>query len=148
MRFIMAARLLTPEMTQTVRERVREYGELAIAADAVGLSLTQLRGVIANDEDLRLEIADAMEEHSALLYTEALRRATQGRSDVLMSKLLDARHKAFDKDAAKELAKQRNRPAALVLRTFEESPDGTVRESAEPTPAPPAEPLRIGWRAI
>jgi hypothetical protein len=115
-----------PQM-QAIRSALRDFGSLARAAAMAGVSLTRLKACVSTNQDLAEEVADALEEHSARLYECALERATDGKSDMLLKTLLEAKgpvefnrnHKPVDT----------GRPTALRLRTFDA--DGAENPAAD-----------------
>lgn len=117
----------TEQQMQAIRSAIRDFGSLARAASLAGVSLTRLKACVSTNQDLAEEVADAMEEHSARLYECALERATNGKSDMLLKTLLEAKgpvefnrnHKPIDT----------SRPTALRLRTFDV--DGTEKPAAD-----------------
>jgi hypothetical protein len=117
----------TPEQMQAIRRALHEYGNLARAAHAAGVSLTRLRASISRNEDFAAEVSDAMETHAANLYAVALERATEGKSDMLLAKLLEAKVEGFAKET--RVKPDTGRPTALRLRTFDA--DGAENPPAE-----------------
>jgi hypothetical protein len=114
-----------------IRSALHEYGNLAHAARAAGVSLTRLRASISRNQDLSEEVSDCMETHAANLYAVALERATAGGSDMLLKTLLEAKGPAEFSKAYKPV--DSNKPTALRLRTF----DAAGEEN------PPAEDVEI-----
>ncbi len=126
----------TPEQLQAIRSALKGYGSLARAAAMAGVSLTRLRGSISRSEELALEVEDALAEHAAMIYEEALRRAVEGGSDALLGKLLEAKVEGFAKET--RVKPDTGRPTALRLRTFdadgtEKSPVDDVEINPRPT---------------
>ena len=132
---------LSPEQYAVLRSVLREKGNLAMAAEMMGLSLTRLRAMATKDEDLKIEIEDALEYHGALIYSTALERATAGKSDVLLGKILEAKVTGFSKES-REPASQRNKPTGLRLRTF----DADGEENGVEDVAPKTQPLQLELR--
>jgi hypothetical protein len=117
----------TEQQMQAIRSALRDFGSLARAAAMAGVSLTRLKACVSTNQDLSEEVADALEEHASRLYETALKRATEGGSDMLLKTLLEAKgpvefnrnHKPVDT----------GRPTALRLRTF--NADGAENPAAE-----------------
>jgi len=130
---------LSEEQRLLLRNTLREQGSLPLAAHVIGVSLTRLKAMAAKDEGLKTDVEDALELHAAGLYQVALTRATEGKSDALLAKLLEARVAGFAKESRETLS-QRNRPTGLRLRTFTEDGEDTgVAQDIEPkAPNPPA----------
>jgi hypothetical protein len=147
---------LSGQAVDSLAAAVREKGSLALAAFTVGLSPTELRRLMREDESLHQALADAGEVHAGLLYAEALKRAVEGQSDTLMAKLLEARVDGFSRESRVPVA-QKGKPTGITMRTFDMDENGVVRDTGEPAPAPapapataPAPagaPLRITLRA-
>ena len=132
---------LSPEQYALLRSTLREKGSLPMAAEMMGISLTRLRAMATKDEDLKIEIEDALEFHGALIYDTALQRATAGKSDVLLGKILEAKVNGFSKESREPLS-QRNKPTGLRLRTF----DADGEESGVQDVAPKPKPLQLELR--
>ena len=130
---------LSPEQYALLRSVLREKGNLAMAAEMMGLSLTRLRAMATKDEDLKIEIEDALEYHGALIYSTALERATAGKSDVLLGKILEAKVNGFSKES-----RERNKPTGLRLRTFDAEGEENGVEDVAPKTAPLQLELRQG----
>jgi hypothetical protein len=92
-----------------------------------GVSLSRLRASISRSEELALEVEDALAEHAAMIYEEALRRAVEGGSDALLGKLLEAKVEGFAKETRVKV--DHNRVTSLRLRTFDA--DGAENPPAE-----------------
>jgi hypothetical protein len=131
----------TEAQMQAIRTALRDFGSLARAAAMAGVSLTRLKACVGTNQDLAEEVSDALEEHSARLYETALKRATEGRSDMLLKTLLEAKgpvefnrnHKPADT----------GRPTALRLRTFDaDGAETPAAEDVEIKPRP-TQPLAI-----
>ena len=142
---------LTPQDVQVVRETVRTWGVLSMAADALGCRARDLKAAIARDPDLQAEVDEAMEEHKEALYDTAVKRGVNGGSDAMLGKLLEARlPEQFDSKTRNQALTAKGKPTGVTLRRFEETADGSVVdaevkcESAAPA-AKPAEPLRLGF---
>lgn len=121
-------------------DQMMALGNLPVAALSAGLSVTAARLLIAKDEDLARELADAEELHKGLLYREAVERATNGKSDALLSKLLEAKVEDFDKDARKARAAQLAKPSSITLRNFGANEKGEVEDVAVKPITPEAQP--------
>lgn len=130
----------TETQMQAIRTALRDFGSLARAAAMAGVSLTRLKARVATNQDLAEEVADALEEHAARLYECALERATNGKSDVLLKSLLEAKGPVEFSKTYKPA--DTDRPTALRLRTFDA--DGTEN----PAPAEDVEPKSFTPRPL
>ena len=140
---------LDPTSMQIVRDTLRTWGVLSMAADALGCRLGDLKAAIARDPDLQAEVDEALEAHADALYAKAVQRGAMGGSDAMLGRLLEARRpKEFDPKARNAEAAARGKPTGLRLRTFEADENGEVVDATPKEPTPPAEPLRIGWVPI
>lgn len=140
---------LSPTEIQIVRDTLRTWGVLSMAADAIGRRLGDLKAAIARDPDLQAEVDEALETHRDALYAKAVQRGAMGNSDAMLGRLLEAQlPKMFDPKARNAEAAARGKPTGLRLRTFEADESGEVVDATPKEPAPPAEPLRIGWVPI
>lgn len=138
---------ISPFQTQTLIEQIRATGQLAVAAFAIGIPVKALRQFAAQDPALGDALAEAMEQHNAMIYVEGHRRATVGGSDALMGKLLEARLPEFDKEARKQELARNAKPAGITIKVFSEEDDVTdVVDKQQPEGAPSGEPLRITMR--
>jgi hypothetical protein len=124
---------LSTEQYAILRSTLREKGSLPMAAHLMGLSLTRLRAMAAKDEDLKIEIEDALEFHGALIYDCALERATNGKSDAMLGKILEAKVTGFSKESREPLS-QRNKPTGLRLRTFDADGEESGVQDVAPKP--------------
>lgn len=124
-----------------IRETVKLHGTLALAAEAAGLTPSRLRALVNTDQDLAEMIEDAAAAHSDMIYHTALDRAVRGKSDALLSKLLEAKVEGFSKES-RVPASHKNRPTGLRLRTFDESGEEVGAQDIEPKAEGP--PLQIG----
>lgn len=120
--------MISDQQRRALVDSMKQVGNLAYASAAAGLTVTQARGLLQRDEDLRRELADAEELHKGFLYHTALTRATTGGSDVLLGKLLDARVDEFDKDAKKAKAMASAKPSSITLRGFTADANGEVQD--------------------
>jgi hypothetical protein len=148
---------LEPWQIQILRETLKNYGALNMAANSIGMTSRDLRATIARNPDLKAEVDDAMEDHREALYATAVERATNGRSDPLLGKLLEAQMPTlFDPKARNASLSASNKPTGVTLRRFEEAEDGSVvdveaKPPEEPSgaagftapPPPAADPLMI-----
>lgn len=132
---------LTDQQINAIRVTVGQYGTLALAAEAAGLTPTRLRALINTDQDLAEMVEDAMAIHSDMIYQTALERGTAGKSDALLGKLLEAKVDGFSKET-RVPANLKNRPDKLVLRTFNEDGEDAGAQDIEPKPEGP--PLQLG----
>lgn len=137
---------------QILREQVAHWGTLTAAANAMGWLPRDLKAAVARDADLAAEVEEALEEHKDALYMRAVQRGAHGQSDALLVKLLEAKlPEQFDPKARNTIATAKNKPTGVTLRRFEETADGKVVDVEDATivepakPAPPAQPLRIGF---
>jgi hypothetical protein len=123
---------------QAIRSALRDYGSLARAAHAAGVSLTRLRASISRNEDLAAEADDLLAEHAARIYEEALRRALGSEerpgSDMLLAKLLEAKVEGFAKET--RVKPDTGRPTALRLRTFDADGAENKPDDVEIKPRP------------
>jgi hypothetical protein len=139
---------LEPWQIQILRETLKNYGALNMAANSIGMTSRDLRATIARNPDLKAEVDDAMEDHREALYATAVERATNGRSDPLPT--------LFDPKARNASLSASNKPTGVTLRRFEEAEDGSVvdveaKPPEEPSgaagftapPPPAADPLMI-----
>lgn len=141
---------LTPTDMQIVRDTVRQWGVLSMAAAALGCRTGDLKAAIARDPDLEAEVAEALEDHKEALYAKAVQRGAFGSSDAILGRLLEAQMpKMFDQKARNADAAAKGKPTGLRLRTFEETNGEVVDVTAKPQePKDPPEPLRIGFVPI
>lgn len=121
-----------PEIIRGIVAYVREFGVLNLAAQTYGVSPGDLKREMSADPDLAAEIEEAMAMHTDALYVHALQRATAGKSDTIMAKLLDARVPGFAKDTREAEAKKHARPTAVLLRTFKAEGDDVQDVEAKP----------------
>lgn len=124
---------LTPEQYAVMRSTLREKGSMAMAAHMMGISLSRLKAMATKDEDLKIEIDDALEYHGALIYDVALERATHGKSDMMLGKILEAKVTGFSKESREPLS-QRNKPTGLRLRTFNAEGEEDGVQDVKPKP--------------
>lgn len=129
---------LAPEVIRGIVDYVREFGVLNLAAQAYGVSPGELKREMRADPDLADEIEEAMSVHGDALYVHALQRATAGKSDTIMAKLLDARVPGFAKDTREAEAKRNARPTAVLLRQFKADGDDVQDVEAKPVEPNPA----------
>ena len=134
------ANRLSPEQYQVIREAVTKYGTLAMAASIAGVSLNYLKRVLVDDEDFAQEINEALEVHSAGIYTLALQRAEK--SDTILGKLLEAKVDGFSTESRKQALAANGRITKLTLRTFDD--DGNEAGVTDVAPKQqPGEPLKL-----
>jgi hypothetical protein len=131
---------LTDLQINAIRQTLKEYGTLALAAEAAGLTPTRLRALINTDQDLAEMVEDALATHGDLIYQTALERATSGKSDLLLGRLLEAKVDGFSKES-RVPANLKNRPTGLRLRTFDEKGEEVGAQDIEPKPEGP--PLQL-----
>ncbi len=138
----------TPEAKRLLVDAVRQWGRLSLAARAIAVEPAMVAAMLRRDPDLNAEIQAAIEEHKDLLYGETVQRATRGKSDALLGKLLEAQMPAlFDPKARNAHIAARGKPTGVRLRQFSAAEDGTVEDvtDKETPPASPAEPLALPW---
>jgi len=143
---------ISPFQTSILIEQLRATGEMTIAAHAIGIPVKALRQFAAQDPALGDAIAEALEQHAAMIYVEAHRRATVGGSDALMNTVLSAKHVAFDKEARKQELARNAKPAGITIKVFSEEDDSSesdvtdVVDKQQPGTTASGEPLRITMR--
>ncbi len=104
-----------------------------MAAEMAGISFTRLKAVMANDEDFASEIEDAMAYFADLLKMTALDRATNGKSDTLLVKMLEANVEGYSKET-RATTNDKRKPSGLRLRMFDN--EGNEIEDAKPASKP------------
>lgn len=133
--------LLNPLQLRLLREQLPETGSLAFVANLIGVPLAALKNYIARDVDFKTEVDSLLELHSDRLYMVALQRAVGPLgSDMLLGRLLEAKHQSFNKAAQAAEVGKKGKPSGITLRTFEATADGAVVD------AEPREPLRLSYR--
>lgn len=108
---------------------MRSHGELALAADAAGVTLSYLKRVIASEPELADEVDHAKAVNSAnyMLVAQQVLAKDPLRSVGLLQSILEAKVEGFSSESRKKEA-SKDRPTALRLRQFGD--DGT--EDAAP----------------
>lgn len=137
----------TPEAIRLVADAVRQWGVLSVAARAIGMEPGVIKALMRRDPDLRAEIETALDEHKDMLYAEAVQRGTAGKSDALLSRLLEAQMPSqFDPKARNAAVAARGKPTGVRLRQFEATDDGQVQDVTPKGEKPaPDEPLKLGY---
>ena len=120
---------LSPFQREAVLESMRSHGELALAADAAGVTLSYLKRVIASEPELADEVDHAKAVNSAnyMLVAQQVLAKDPLRSVGLLQSILEAKVEGFSSESRKKEA-SKDRPTALRLRQFGD--DGT--EDAAP----------------
>jgi hypothetical protein len=114
----MAGRL-SDEQFQTILRICRERGNIAMAAHMAGIAPSRLKALMTRDESLAMEVNDQLEIFNGAIFAHALERATVGKSDAILAKILEAKVQGFSKET-RETTTARNKPTGLTLRTFDE----------------------------
>lgn len=120
---------LSPFQRDAILESMRSHGELALAADAAGVTLSYLKRVIASEPELADEVDHAKAVNSAnyMLVAQQVLAKDPLRSVGLLQSILEAKVEGFSSESRKKEA-SKDRPTALRLRQFGD--DGT--EDAAP----------------
>lgn len=120
---------LSPFQRDAILESMRSHGELALAADAAGVTLSYLKRVIASEPELADEVDHAKAVNSAnyMLVAQQVLARDPLRSVGLLQSILEAKVEGFSSESRKKEA-SKDRPTALRLRQFGD--DGT--EDAAP----------------
>lgn len=120
---------LSPFQRDAILESMRSHGELALAADAAGVTLSYLKRVIASEPELADEVDHAKAVNSAnyMLVAQQVLAKDPLRSVGLLQSILEAKVEGFSSESRKKEA-TKDRPTALRLRQFGD--DGT--EDAAP----------------
>jgi hypothetical protein len=138
---------MTPAQIEIIRRDLRDYGVFSLAARNAGVTIGEIKALMARDEDFNAEVSESLQAHADYIYMTALERAVNG-SDMLMSKILEAKVDGFSRES-RVPASVKNKPTGLVLRTFDaEGKEIGVEDDTpeqEPQEAQPASPAAIEW---
>lgn len=141
-----ALEILDARRIEAMLQSLAVLGDVAVACRQAGVHPATWRQAQAADAGLREDIEYAQQQHGGALYLTALWRGTDGGSDTILGKLLDAKATGFNSEERKaqaQLTRETARKAhVVVLRNFEEV-DGSVRE-VQPDAKPDSDPPRKG----
>ena len=131
---------LSPFQRDAVIDAMRSHGELALAADAAGVTLSYLKRVIASEPELADEVDHARAVNSAnyVIVAQQVLARDPLRSVGLLQSMLEAKVEGFSSESRKKEA-SKDRPTALRLRQFD---DNGVEDTT------PKEPLLISCQRI
>jgi hypothetical protein len=110
---------MTPAQIEIIRRDLRDYGVFSLAARNAGVTIGEIKALMARDEDFNAEVSESLQAHADYIYMTALERAVNG-SDMLMSKILEAKVDGFSRES-RVPASVKNKPTGLVLRTTHRS---------------------------
>ena len=132
---------LSWDQHKAIIDTIKANGQLPFAAQSAGISLGRLRDLMKRYEDFAEEISEALEVFKSALFLTALERATVGKSDTMLVKVLEAKLEDFSSDGRKAAMATNNRISGVRLRTFDS--DGNESGATDIQPSKPARPLQL-----
>lgn len=132
---------LSPYQRDAIRESLRLYGELPLAAHQAGITVGMLRRHLNADEAFAEEVEHQISIHGSAMVVLAQQRASAG-DNTMLKTLLEAKVPGYSRESRQATtAKPQTQPVTLVLRDFDDDGTDVSDVSDVPYKALPLAPL-------